>query len=455
MEDGKLVTSNHCIFDGYTLKSFYNRVVDMTTPPIVFCFHRDLRLADHRPLLEAIRLAKEIGSGVIPIFIFTPAQVDKKAPVRSLMSIACMFQCLREVDAELRSLGSELYIFYGEESDVLRDIYKAVPYYALVETADYTPYAKTRSERIAGVCADVGAIYASHHDLYLHTPGTILNKAGKTFQKFTPFYNVAKEKLVEKVLAGPRDGFFGGLGKKLGKYQSTLDKMEATIFTSQESRDSVKGRAYQGGRAEGLRLLQDIPRNYAEIHDVLAEKTSGLSVHHHFGSISIRESYWRGHSLGLDAFVRQLFWRDFYGHIMNDFENLYGVGVHEFKAKGGRGYDSAAKKKIFQAWCEGRTGVPLVDAGMRQLLETGFMHNRVRLVVASWLIKDMGVWWKWGELFFAEKLLDYDLTQNMMNWIWVASLLPFSQAPFRRHDPETIAKRLDPEQKYIGRWTRA
>ena len=422
------------------------------SPPIVFCFHRDLRISDHRPLLEAVRAAKEIGSAVIPIFVFTPAQVGKSAPVRSLMSIACMFQCLRELDADLQAIGSELYCFYGEESDVLRDIYRAVPFYALYETADYIPYAKARRSRMEKVCEGLGAMYYGVDDLYLCAPGTVLNKAGKTFQKFTPFYNLAGTRAVEKVVDAPKGSFYGGLQGKLGKYGIRLDAMEAKIFTSAASKKSVEGRAYKGGRAEGLRLLRDIPRDYAEIHDILAEETSGLSVHHHYGSVSIRESYWRGRELGLDAFVRQLYWRDFYGHIMNDFQGLYGVAVHDFQAKGGRGYDSAGKKKIFEDWCAGRTGVPLVDAGMRQLLETGFMHNRVRLVVASWLIKDMGVWWKWGELFFADKLLDYDLTQNMMNWIWVASLLPFSQAPFRRHDPIAIAKRLDPDGAYIKKW---
>ena len=110
------------------------------------------------------------------------------------------------------------------------------------------------------------------------------------------------------------------------------------------------------------------------------------------------------------------------------------------------------KAAVLKAWKEGKTGVPLVDAGMRQMNETGFMHNRARLVVSSWLIKDQGIWWRHGERYFAERLLDYDFTQNMMNWCWVASVLPFSQAPFRRHDPERIAERLDPEGVYVRRW---
>ena len=134
------------------------------------------------------------------------------------------------------------------------------------------------------------------------------------------------------------------------------------------------------------------------------------------------------------------------------FEDLYGVGAYEFQT--GAKYESlsAAKAKVLKAWKEGKTGVPLVDAAMRQMNETGFMHNRARLVAASWLVKDMGIWWRWGERYFAERLLDYDFSQNFGNWCWVASVLPFSQAPFRRHDPETTAERLDKDGIYVRHW---
>ena len=175
-----------------------------------------------------------------------------------------------------------------------------------------------------------------------------------------------------------------------------------------------------------------------------------LSAHNHYGTVSIREVHARGTTLGLTEFVRQLWWRDFYGNIMADFETLYGVGAYEFQAKAPE--QSGRAKKAFADWCAARTGVPLVDAGMRELLTTGYMHNRVRLVVASWLTKDMGVHWRLGERFFAKHLVDYDPAQNMMNWIWVASKLPFASAPFRRVDAYTTAKRFDPEGTYVAKW---
>jgi deoxyribodipyrimidine photo-lyase len=220
---------------------------------------------------------------------------------------------------------------------------------------------------------------------------------------------------------------------------------------------------YCGGRTEALKLLRNLPHKYDEIHDVLKESTSGLSVHHHYGTISVRESWWRAEELirqghtGLEAFQRQLYWRDFYGQIVAFFEDLYRTDAYEYQkewSEWDRYSDTTKREKreIFRKWCAGETGVPLVDAGMRQMNTTGFMHNRARLVCASWLIKDMGIHWRWGERYFAERLLDYDFSQNFGNWSWVASVLPYSQAPFRRHDPVTIAKRLDPKGEYIARW---
>jgi deoxyribodipyrimidine photo-lyase len=176
-----------------------------------------------------------------------------------------------------------------------------------------------------------------------------------------------------------------------------------------------------------------------------------LSAHNHFGTLSIREVYARGKKLGLTEFVRQLWWRDFYGHIMADFKTLYGVDAYEFQKMPAR-EPSEKAKKAFRDWCEAKTGVPLVDAGMNQLLRTGYMHNRVRLVVASWLVKDMGVHWRLGERFFARHLVDYDPAQNMMNWIWVASVLPFAQAPFRRIDAYKTAEKFDADGEYVKKW---
>jgi deoxyribodipyrimidine photo-lyase len=208
-----------------------------------------------------------------------------------------------------------------------------------------------------------------------------------------------------------------------------------------------------GGRKEGLALLKRLPDAYHQTHDIPSVPTSNLSAHHHFGTISIRETLAAAKSMpaaARQAFIRQLFWRDFYGNIMADFHGLYGMEATEFQSKGWT--LSAKKRKLFEDWKAGTTGKEMVDAGMRQLNTSGYMHNRMRLICSSYLVKDCGVHWRLGERYFADKLVDYDITQNMMNWIWVASELPFASAPFRRHDPEVGAERFNEDRSYRNLW---
>jgi deoxyribodipyrimidine photo-lyase len=208
----------------------------------------------------------------------------------------------------------------------------------------------------------------------------------------------------------------------------------------------------KGGRKEGLHLLATLPKKYDTERDLVAKPTSNLSAHNHFGTVSIREVYWAGKQTGIGEFVRQLYWRDFYGQIMASFESLYGEEPFAFMKDPATGWKT--DRDVFNKWKEGKTGHELVDAGMRQLNETGYIHNRARLVCASWLAKDMKIHWRWGEQYFAQKLVDYDVTQNMMNWIWVSSVLPFASAPFRRLDPEVQAQRYDPLDIYRSNWLR-
>lgn len=452
---------------------------------VIFLFHRDLRLYDHRPLQSAIDMAKGTDAKVLPIFIFTPEQVSKAAPLRSLQSIACLIQSLKELGEDLKKLfNSELFIFYGKNGDVVADIVNSVNVIGLVETKDYTPYSIKREGEFKEICAPLGIDYLTVHDLYLLPPGSIRTSGGKgsVYQKFTPFYDVVKNMQINDALGLVNSGSGGGSSGSGGnsgsgggggggvfsnknvlhscKYISTISSVNSIIFSKVSSSDMkmINNRKYKGGRAEGLELLNKIPVDYAVVRDLLYEETSGLSVHHHNGTISIRESYWKSEQIrknghpDMISFSRQLFWRDFYAHIMYYFKELYGVGPFEFQSEKKWFIMSQKKKDIYEKWCNGETGVALVDAGMRQLNNTGFMHNRVRLVCASWLVKDMGIHWRLGERYFAQKLLDYDFTQNMLNWAGVASKLPFGAAPFRRHDPERTASRLDPDNKYISYW---
>lgn len=437
-------------------------------------FHRDLRIVDHRALDAA---SKRGGAPVIPLFVFTPEQVSEKNTLRSFHSIQFMLESLKDLETAIRGDGGKLLFAYGDTAAVLRSLHRRCAAVgglgALIETADYTPYARKRTEAMRALAAELGAEYESVADSYLLEPGTATNKSGRTFQKFTPFYEAVRGRKIDaphgrasvrwagagvfKPVArgGTRaTGHKGGARRTRGTRkirripgEVTLDAMIRRLLPRGPNAEI----AIHGGRAEGLKLLDAIPRDYAAIHDVPSRQTSMLSAHNHFGTVSIREVYAKGKALGLTEFVRQLWWRDFYGHIMADFKGLYGVDAYEFQRSPSRAPSEKAKK-AFADWCAAKTGVPLVDAGMNQLLRTGYMHNRVRLVVASWLIKDMGVHWRLGERFFAKHLVDYDAAQNMMNWIWVASVLPFAQAPFRRIDAYTTAKKFDPDGKYVKKW---
>ena len=417
------------------------------TDIVIFIFHRDLRLVDHYGLDAVLKAFPT--SKILPIFIFTPEQVTEKNPVRSTHSIQFMIDSLDDLSNEIHTQKATLKIFYGETIHILKSILKDLKdlkdhkVSGIAETADYTPFAKDRSKKIQSFCKGQSIEYITAHDLYLTNPGSVRTGTGKIYQKFTPYYETARKISIPKPNRSKR---FPWIDLKT--------KMDHEIDLEIAKKRFVPKRnpkVQPGGRQEGLILMRKIPHNYEKIHDLLAEETSRLSPHNHFGTISIREVYWASNNA---AFRRQLFWRDFHGALMDNFEALYGVEPYKFEGdRGLRGKTDATAKKVFETWKRGETGHALVDAGIHQLLQTGYMHNRVRLVVASWLVKDKHVYWRWGERFFAQHLVDYDPAQNMMNWINVCSLAPFGMAPFRRHDPEATEKRLDPDGDYLRKWT--
>jgi deoxyribodipyrimidine photo-lyase len=264
------------------------------------------------------------------------------------MSCACLFQSLNELDDELRTkMNSRLFCFYGKNKEILENIRSKVVSHdgvidSVFETKDYTPYAKTREEVYREWCSKNSVSFSSIDDLYLLAPGSIRTGSGKVYQKFTPFYEKAVRMNIEEPLGYVKHGDRFIESNKGRRFQSadgyvTLSDMYNLVFKSanvkaaSDDMRNIENRQYKGGRSEGLLLLKNIPRDYEKIHDILAEKTSGLSVHHHYGTISIRESYHRAKELirggasGLHAFIRQLFWRDFYGHIMAFFRKIHPV----------------------------------------------------------------------------------------------------------------------------------
>lgn len=406
---------------------------------ILFLFHRDFRLVDH----NALEYVRSLGDAVVPVFIFTPEQVSAENKYRSMNSIQFMINSLMELNDNLRHLGTRLFCFYGRNLDVVESLRQQLSIKALVETKDYTPFAKEREKDFRLWCMTHGIEYACPEDIYLTNPGTVLTGSGKTFQKFTPFWESARRREVPKPTGSPKINWFHS--RQALKGEVHLTGMRKKLIPMENRSIHVRG-----GRSEGLMLLKTLPTKYDTERDIASKRTSNLSAHNHFGTVSIREVYWAGKAAGIKEFLRQLYWRDFYGHIMADFEHLYGQEPFEFMKDPAPGWK--ADKLGLEQWKQGKTGHALVDAGMRQLNETGYIHNRVRLVCASFLAKDLKIHWRWGEQYFAQKLVDYDATQNMMNWIWVSSVLPFASAPFRRLDPEVQAGRYDPGEEYRKTW---
>lgn len=415
---------------------------------LIYIFHRDFRLEDHNGLFFVKELLKQPGyedCQVLPLFIFTPEQVSLKNPYRSLHSIQFMIESLMELNTRFRELGTRLFCFYGMNLEIIEHLFatSGSPIKAVCETKDYTPFAKQRESDFRQWCMLRGVSYFSPEDVYLTNPGTVLTGGGKTFQKFTPFWEAARKKPVAQPRGPITLPWFSS--RHLLQKEVHLTAMRKKLVPYENLRLHVKG-----GRSEGLSLIKKLPVSYDKTRDYPNHETSNLSAHNHFGTVSIREVYWAGRAKKIKEFVRQLYWRDFYGHIMNSFEDLYGEHPFEFMKEASSGWKT--DRKGFEDWCNGKTGHELVDAGMRQLNSTGYIHNRVRLVCASYLAKDQKIHWRWGERYFATKLVDYDVTQNMMNWIWVSSVLPFASAPFRRLDPEVQADRINDMRQYRAKW---
>lgn len=425
----------------------------MSKSIVIFLFHRDLRLEDNIPLQEALDYAKEHNTQVLPLFVFTPAQVGKSAPVKSVASVACLIQSLEELNEVLTSkYKSGLCILYDDTIKALEKIRKVYDIIGLFETSDVTPFSKKRQENIENFCKKNDIYYEPIDYLFLHVPGSILNGSGKPYQKFTPFYTASQRLKIPKP-----EGFVKGTFVKSSEISKLSDlsaaEMKTKILTKSEY-DSVKNRQQIGGRKEGLSLLKSIPKDYDKIRDQFAAKTSHLSVHLHNGTVSVREVWYNSTNV---EFKRQLVWRDFYGQLMDNFDELYrNKKYKEFEDfqdwLAYRPKLTKVQQKDLEDWKAGTTGVEIVDASMTQMNETNYMINRGRLIVANYLVKIMKVPWQYGAEYFAEKLLDYDYINNSMNWLFIAGGFPFSEAPFRVYNPENFQKKFDSDKKYIKTW---
>lgn len=401
----------------------------------LFIFRRDYRTVDN----IGLNLANSRCKTIYPVFIFTPEQVGSGNQYKSNNAVQFMIESLMDLN---KQTGNKLTCYYGNNLSVISELVKALDIDYICFNLDYTPYAKTRDYSIFELSVRLGIFFEYAHDYYLHEPGTILNVGGQTYQKFTPYYNAAsKKKVLEPIKA--RKMKFSKISKHIGK-EITLENAMSKFVKDKNPNLLVKG-----GRTEAIKALRVAKHNishYSKTRDELSKPTSLLSAHIKFGTISIREVYYLFKSN--KEFIRQLYWRDFYVNILFAFPQVLG---HTLKPQ----YDKIKwhhNENLFNKWTKGETGFPIVDAGMRQLNETGYMHNRARLIVASFLIKTLLINWQEGEKYFAKKLTDYDVASNNGNWLWVSGGGADSMPWFRIFSPWRQQEENDNNCEYIKRW---
>lgn len=407
----------------------------------LFIFRRDLRLEDNTGLLAACDQSQE----VIPVLIFDPRQADE-ANNEYFSQNAFRFMCdsLLELDEHLKNRSSKLHVLEGEPSHVLPEIIKENDIDAVFLNRDYTPFAKERDEELHNVCERAETNVQFAHDLYLTVPGEILTNDGGPYKVFTPFEKKAREQDVSK----PHQNNYSNMIRIRGDKVSGIEKVEE--YHPGKNEQIVQ----QGGRGNALQTLRNLERfsNYESDRDTPSKKgTTRMSAHLKFGTVSVREVYWaiRDALGGSTQLVSELYWRDFYGHVLYHFPEVLG---ENYLDKYKDGIDWENDKGQFEAWKEGETGFPIVDAGMRELQNTGWMHNRVRMIVASFLTKDLRIDWRWGEKWFAQNLVDYDVASNNGGWQWAAGTGTDAQPYFRIFNPWSQGEKHDPNCEYIKKW---
>ena len=404
----------------------------------LFLFHRDLRLIDNIGLYALRKKVRRIFC----VFIFTPEQVVSN-PYKSVNAVQFMMESLDELRKDIESAGGTFLFCYGNTSKVLKYLVSKLDIHAVGYNLDYSPYALARDKDIAEFCKKENIGLIESHDYYLHVPGSILNGSGETYQKFTPYYEKASKVLVSPVKRKV-DFDFAKISNRDLSYRISYDVAFRRFVGNGNPNLLVKG-----GRQNGLSCIRAGKRNarkYSDTRDMVSLPTSQLSAYIKFGCVSIREVYFAFRPI--DAFVRQLYWRDFYANILYAYPHVLGASM---KPK----YDKIKWRKNsvwFDKWCKGETGFPIVDAGMRQMNQTGYMHNRARLIVMSFLIKTLLIDWKLGEEYFARKLTDYDPASNNGNIQWVMGGGSDSNPYFRIFNPWNQTLDYDPECVYIKKW---
>ena len=402
----------------------------------VVLFTRDLRVHDHPALVCAARE----HDAVAPVFVLDREILTGSAATPN--RVAFLLDCLRDLDASLRERGAHLIVRRGDVVGEALAVARAISAEAIHMSRDITPYARTRAERLAEACAGAGLALHEHAGITAVPAGSLTPTGGDHYRVFTPYWRAWSACPIGPPLRAPR---------RLAPAHGKVGGLRGLPSAARLARGKPSPGLARGGeaqaRAQLARWVRSGLHSYDERHDDIAgAATSGLSAHLHFGCVSPRTLLARSdrHDPG-GAFARQLCWRDFHHQVLAARPDM---PRRDYRSRGRRWrHDEHAA----QAWREGRTGIPIVDAGMRQLAGEGFMHNRARLVVASFLTKTLRIDWRTGAAHFASLLVDADVANNVGNWQWVAGTGNDTR-PNRVLNPLRQAMRFDPDGDYVRRW---
>lgn len=409
----------------------------MHSPFILFWFRRDLRLKDNIGLFRALLYGKERGQKVQPLFIFDTdilGALDNPDDFR----ISFLWQTLVELKAECDALGSDLWFFYGKPLDIFKELFRKHKIQAVFSNEDYEPAAISRDQNVKALSSEFGTEFFQFKDQVIFAKDELLTTTKGPYTVFTPYKNKWLTQLSPTDLQNVSiDNYQTFFKEKSEKY--SLPTVEKLGF-----------RSYPSDFYPARKVVLATLKNYEKTRDIPSQEngTSHLGLHLRFGTISPRFLIKIAKKENAATYLSELIWREFFMQILWHFpENQNQSFRKEFDQLPWR-----ENKSEFQRWCQGQTGVPLVDAGMRELNQTGYMHNRVRMVVASYLTKHLLMHWKLGERYFARQLLDYDLAANNGNWQWVAGCGCDAAPYFRIFNPEIQSKKFDPKNSYIQKW---
>jgi deoxyribodipyrimidine photo-lyase len=396
----------------------------------IFWFRRDLRLDDNVGFYNAL----QSKNPVLPIFIFD-SEILKKLP-KDDARVSFIFETLQKMRIELQdNFESSIAIYHGKPKTIFEEILNDFEVEEVYTNHDYEPYARERDEEIKEFLSDKNVAFNTFKDQVIFEKNEVVKKDGDPYVVYTPYMRTWKEKFKEHNLTI----------YYTNSYLSNL--IEHTRLPNLTLSDIGFKKSTQ--EITPYIVTPTLIQEYEETRNFPAkDATSRLGPHLRFGTVSVRKMIKKAITEKNEIFWQELIWREFFMQILWHFPETKDKA---FKSK----YDKIEwrnNEKEFDAWCKGETGYPLVDAGMRQLNETGFIHNRIRMLAGSFLCKHLLIDWRWGEAYFAEKLHDYEMASNVGNWQWVAGSGVDASPYFRIFNPTTQIKKFDKDLKYIKKW---